>query len=605
MATKIETRPAGATATETGLRGIHHLALNTDDMKKTTEFYVGVLGMKLVHTLVTPSGGMDRAKTRGNPPFECIRHYFFDMGGDSLLAFFELPKSQPKGDRNALATMQHLAFAVSEERYDDILARLKKHNVAIADGPLNAVPPDTWSFYFFDPNGIRLEIATDKGQAQAERPRRGEILHPDARGDPRRAGSAHRRQGVDREDARDRARRGGESAPLRPQGRGSGGRWATATPSDPRWRDCRRRRRCELKIRRRARDLRLLLRHLGGNVGEKRRRQIALSRIRQHGEDGRALRRVLRHLERASHGAARRDADEDAFLARQLAAVAQRVGVRDAHDLVDQLEVDRIAGDLRDVVRRPALHRVRLERRDADSERRAVLAPLLRNAGGQHRRLVRLAHDDLGVRHLLAQHAADALERAAGAEAGDPIIELLALEIVDDLARRGARMVFRVGLVLELARLEPAVLRRELARFVDHAVAALRRRGEDHLGAEEAHQLAPLDRERFRHGDDQRIALLGAHHGEADAGVARGGLDHGLARLERAVALRRFDHAEGEAVLDRAERIEGLDLDPQIDARRRHLRDPDDRGVAHSPKDVLEFRHVALPLFAKFSPRRS
>jgi catechol 2,3-dioxygenase-like lactoylglutathione lyase family enzyme len=164
MATKIETRALPGAATPTGLRGIHHLALNTDDMKKTVEFYVGVLGMRLVHTLVTPSGGMDRAKTRGNPPFECIRHYFFDMGGDSLLAFFELPASLKPGDRNALGTMQHLAFAVSEERYDDVLARLKKHGVAIADGPLNAVPPDTWSFYFFDPNGIRLEVATDKGR---------------------------------------------------------------------------------------------------------------------------------------------------------------------------------------------------------------------------------------------------------------------------------------------------------------------------------------------------------------------------------------------------------------------------------------------------------
>ena len=164
MATQIEARPLGVTATPSGLRGIHHLALNTDDMKKTVEFYVGVLGMRLVHTLVTPAGGMDRAKTRGNPPFECIRHYFFDMGGDSLLAFFELPSSLKQGDRNALGTMQHVAFAVSEERYDDMLARLKTHGVAIADGPLNAVPPDTWSFYFFDPNGIRLEVATDKGR---------------------------------------------------------------------------------------------------------------------------------------------------------------------------------------------------------------------------------------------------------------------------------------------------------------------------------------------------------------------------------------------------------------------------------------------------------
>jgi len=37
-------------------RGIHHLALNTDDMKMTLDFYVGVLGMPLVHALKVPPG---------------------------------------------------------------------------------------------------------------------------------------------------------------------------------------------------------------------------------------------------------------------------------------------------------------------------------------------------------------------------------------------------------------------------------------------------------------------------------------------------------------------------------------------------------------------
>ena len=78
----------------------------------------------------------------------------------------------------------------------------------------------------------------------------------------------------------------------------------------------------------------------------------------------------------------------------------------------------------------------------------------------QHRRVRRLADDDLGVRPFLAEHARDALERAAGAEAGHPVVEPLAGEIVDDLARRGARMHVGIGLVLELARQEPAVRRR-------------------------------------------------------------------------------------------------------------------------------------------------
>lgn len=149
------------------LRGIHHLALNADDMAKTIDFYVRVLGMRLVHGLVTEPGAASRAATRGNPPFDCIRHYFFDMGGDSLLAFFEFPKTTPVADRNALGGMQHLSMAATPDHFETLLARLHQHRVEIIAGPLLSVPPTTWSYYFFDPNGIRLEISTDKAVPDA------------------------------------------------------------------------------------------------------------------------------------------------------------------------------------------------------------------------------------------------------------------------------------------------------------------------------------------------------------------------------------------------------------------------------------------------------
>ncbi len=77
------------------LRGVHHLALCTDDMKATIDFYVDVLGMPLVHAMKVPPGLGTGPGNRGNPPYERVRHYFFDMGNDSLLAFFEIPKGAP------------------------------------------------------------------------------------------------------------------------------------------------------------------------------------------------------------------------------------------------------------------------------------------------------------------------------------------------------------------------------------------------------------------------------------------------------------------------------------------------------------------------------
>ena len=138
-------------------RGIHHLALNTEDMKGTMDFYGRVLGMPLVHALKVPPGVGVGPANRGNPPFENLRHYFFDVGGDTLLAFFEMPKgAKQQGDRNALAAMQHCAFTVTEERFRQVLERLRDASVATI-GPI-MVGAQTWSVYFMDPNGIRLEF---------------------------------------------------------------------------------------------------------------------------------------------------------------------------------------------------------------------------------------------------------------------------------------------------------------------------------------------------------------------------------------------------------------------------------------------------------------
>ncbi|WP_342131606.1 VOC family protein [Hydrogenophaga sp. OTU3427] len=139
-------------------RGVHHLALNTEDMKLTIDFYTRVLGMPLVHALRVPPGVGTGAGNRGNPPFENLRHYFFDAGGDCLVAFFELPAgAKPQADRNAVAAMQHCSFATTEAQFQVLHQRLLDEGVPVI-GPI-PVGAQTWSIYFFDPNGIRLEYS--------------------------------------------------------------------------------------------------------------------------------------------------------------------------------------------------------------------------------------------------------------------------------------------------------------------------------------------------------------------------------------------------------------------------------------------------------------
>ena len=159
--------PAPAQAAGYGVvtRGVHHLALTTEDMKTTTEFFVNVVGMPLVHAMKVPEGVGTGPGNRGNPPFECIRHYFFDMGNDSLLAFFEIPEGEkPKSDRDAIGGMQHCAFVVTAERFAEIQRRLTDHGVPF-DGPVDILPGMV-SIYFRDPNGNRLEACCHPAEGE-------------------------------------------------------------------------------------------------------------------------------------------------------------------------------------------------------------------------------------------------------------------------------------------------------------------------------------------------------------------------------------------------------------------------------------------------------
>jgi catechol 2,3-dioxygenase-like lactoylglutathione lyase family enzyme len=136
------------------LQGVDHLALNTDDMRKTMRFYTQVLGMRLVHVRRVP-----RAADRGQPPYDNLRHYFFDMGNGSLLAFFEYPPDAPAGNRDALGTMQHVAFHANRATFERFQDHFRQLGIPFA-GPVY-LGDRFWSIYVFDPNGIRLEITTD------------------------------------------------------------------------------------------------------------------------------------------------------------------------------------------------------------------------------------------------------------------------------------------------------------------------------------------------------------------------------------------------------------------------------------------------------------
>jgi catechol 2,3-dioxygenase-like lactoylglutathione lyase family enzyme len=140
-------------------RGIDHLAFVTDDLPATMEFYTRVLGMQLVHVRRVPF-----ERDRGQPPYDNLRHYFFNMGNDTLLAFFEYPRGLARSNRDLPGGMQHVAFHVPAECFDAMVEHVRTCGVSVI-GPV-PLGGRFWSAYFYDPNGIRLEIATSRAPAE-------------------------------------------------------------------------------------------------------------------------------------------------------------------------------------------------------------------------------------------------------------------------------------------------------------------------------------------------------------------------------------------------------------------------------------------------------
>jgi catechol 2,3-dioxygenase-like lactoylglutathione lyase family enzyme len=134
---------------------IHHAAYRCKDAKETVEWYAKNLNMDFVLAIaedLVPS-------TKAPDPY---MHIFLDAGGGNVLAFFELPNAPEMGrDENTPAWVQHMAFEVdSMETLLAAKAKLEANGVEVI-GPTNHTIFK--SIYFFDPNGHRLELATNTG----------------------------------------------------------------------------------------------------------------------------------------------------------------------------------------------------------------------------------------------------------------------------------------------------------------------------------------------------------------------------------------------------------------------------------------------------------
>lgn len=140
------------------IKRLHHVAYRCNDAKQTVEFYQRHLGMDFVLAIAE-----DRVpSTKAPDPY---MHIFLDAGMGNVLAFFELPNSpQMDRDRNTPEWVQHIAMEL--ETMDELLAA----KASLEEAGIEVLGPTDHaifkSIYFHDPNGHRLELATNTASAE-------------------------------------------------------------------------------------------------------------------------------------------------------------------------------------------------------------------------------------------------------------------------------------------------------------------------------------------------------------------------------------------------------------------------------------------------------
>lgn len=134
------------------ITGLHHFAYRCRDAEETRHFYEDLLGLPFFHYIRA-----DNVPSTGE--YCPYVHIFFRMTDGSCLAFFDLGdnvKSEPSP--NTPEWVNHIALSVDTvEQLEQMKTRLEQHGIEVLGVTDHRVFK---SIYFFDPNGIRLELCS-------------------------------------------------------------------------------------------------------------------------------------------------------------------------------------------------------------------------------------------------------------------------------------------------------------------------------------------------------------------------------------------------------------------------------------------------------------
>ena len=137
---------------------LHHFAWRCRDAETTRAFYEDLLGLPLVHVIkedYVPSTG----------EYCPYVHIFFEMADGSYIAFFDLGDDTASvASPNTPAWVNHIALEVAS--LEELAAHRERLECAGVDVIGITDHGIIQSIYFFDPNGLRVEltirVATDE-----------------------------------------------------------------------------------------------------------------------------------------------------------------------------------------------------------------------------------------------------------------------------------------------------------------------------------------------------------------------------------------------------------------------------------------------------------
>lgn len=139
------------------IQQLHHYAYKARDAEETRHFYEDILGLPLYHIIQS-----DYVPSTGE--YCPYTHFFFRLLDGSFIAFFDLGDDEAAlPSPNTPLWVNHISFRVNtEQELENTKARLQAHGVEVLGVTDHHIFK---SIYFFDPNGIRLELTAQLADA--------------------------------------------------------------------------------------------------------------------------------------------------------------------------------------------------------------------------------------------------------------------------------------------------------------------------------------------------------------------------------------------------------------------------------------------------------